>query len=489
MIEVLALIPVLLPMLGAVLTLYLVKYSEKLQEAFLVVFSALLFIFNVIYFIALENGMTGPLAYGPILLDAPGMFICCLITFIGTLVIFYSFVYKDEEHYDKTYFIAYLLLMGMMSGLANTYNVIVMLVFLEAATVISAVLILFGRTRRAINATNIYLAISIIEVVLVVAGAFILYNDSHTLDLHSLNPASISDNDKMLLALLFFFGFGTKASLLPLGILWLPSAHSEAPPPISATMSGILIKASVVAMIKAIYPFYLMSGVGTIVLIIAAFGVLSMLIGVIMALMQEDLKRLLAYHSISQMGYIVLGFGLATPLGVYGAMFHIMNHMLFKGCLFLIAGALILRLNTRHMHKMGGLLKQMPLTAACFLIASLAMAGMPLLNGYVSKELIYEGSIQAGYPVLINIPGMNLTIFGIIGWITSGLTFICLMHAFYMIFLGKPNEKLKDVKDPPVYMMIPILLMATLCVVVGLFPDLISGAIQFAATVLYQVRL
>ena len=111
------------------------------------------------------------------------------------------------------------------------------------------------------------------------------------------------------------------------------------------------------------------------------------------------------------------------------------------------------------------------------------------MNGYVSKELIYEGSIQAGYPVLINIPGMNLTIFGIIGWITSGLTFICLMHAFYMIFLGKPHEKLKDVRDPPVYMMIPILLMATLCVVIGLFPDLISGAIQFAATVLYQVRL
>ena len=318
--------------------------------------------------------MIKPLAYGPILLDAPGMFICCLITFIGTLVIFYSFVYKDEQHYDKTYFIAYLLLMGMMSGLANTYNVIVMLVFLEAATVISAVLILFGRTKRAIKATNIYLAISIIEVILVVTGAFILYNDSHTLDLHLLNPANISDNDKMLLAMLFFFGFGTKAGLLPLGILWLPSAHSEAPPPISATMSGILIKASVVAMIKAIYPFYLMSGFETIFLIIVIFGILNMLIGVIMALLQEDIKRLLAYHSISQMGYIILGFGLATPLGVYGAMFHIMNHMLFKGCLFLITGALIFSINTRQIHKMGGLIKQMPLTAICFLVASLSMA-------------------------------------------------------------------------------------------------------------------
>ncbi len=489
MIELLALTPVLLPMLGAVITLYLVKYPEKLQETFLVAFSAFLFIFNVSYFILLMNGITKPLAYGPILLDAPGMFICCLITFIGTLVIFYSFVYKDEKHYDKTYFIAYLLLIGMMSGLANTYNVIVMLVFLEAATVISAVLILFGRTKRAIKATNMYLAISIIEVILVVTGAFILYNDSHTLDLHLLNPASVSDNDKMLLAMLFFFGFGTKAGLLPLGIVWLPSAHSEAPPPISATMSGILIKASVVAMIKAIYPFYMMSGFETIFIIIVVFGILNMLIGVIMALLQEDLKRLLAYHSVSQMGYIILGFGLATPLGIYGAMFHIMNHMLFKGCLFLITGALIFSINTRQIHKMGGLIKQMPLTAICFLIASLSMAGVPLLNGYVSKELIYEGSIQAGYPVLINIPGMNLTIFGIIGWITSGLTFICLIHAFYVIFLGKPKDEHKDVKDPPLYMMVPILLMATLCIVVGLFPGLASGAVQFGAAVLYGIRI
>ena len=476
-------------MLGAVFMIFLDKYSEKLQDIFLVAFSAFLFIFNVSYLIALMNGWTKPLAYGPILLDAPGMFISCLITFIGTLVIFYSFVYKDKNHYDNTYFIAYLLLIGMMSGLANTYNVIVMLVFLEAATVISAVLILFGRTRQAINATTIYLAISIIEVVLVVTGAFILYNDGHTLDLHSLNPANVSDNDKILLALLFFIGFGTKAGLLPLGIVWLPTAHSEAPPPISATMSGILIKASVVAMVKAVYPFYLMSGFETIVLIIATFGVLNMLIGVILALLQEDLKRLLAYHSVSQMGYIILGFGLATPLGIYGALFHIMNHMLFKGCLFLIAGVLILRINTRQIHKMGGLLKQMPLTAVCFLVASLSMSGIPLLNGYVSKELIYEGSVQAGFPVLINIPGMNLTIFGIIGWITSALTFICLIHAFYVIFLGKPKDGLKDVKDPPIYMMIPILLMATLCIVVGLFPGLVSGTLQFAAAVLYGIRI
>jgi formate hydrogenlyase subunit 3/multisubunit Na+/H+ antiporter MnhD subunit len=484
MYEYLALLPVILPIIGALLTYVLGRYSEKVQDVFLVAFAALLFILDAIYFVGLQTGALKPQSYGFIVLDAPGIFICTLVAFIGTLVIFYSFVYKDVAHYDNTYFIMYFLLMGMMGGLASTYNVIVMLIFLEAATVISAVLILFGRTKRAIKATYVYLAISIIEVILVVAGAFILYNDAGTLDLSLLRPGAVSQGDMFLLAMLFFFGFGTKAGLLPLGIIWLPPAHSEAPPPISATMSGILIKASVIAMVKAVYPFYLVSGVETLILIVAFFGVLNMFVGVIMALLSEDIKRLLAYHSISQMGYIIMGFGLATPAAIYGALFHITNHMLFKGCLFLITGALILRINTRKIHKMGGLINQMPLTAICFLIASLAMSGVPFLNGFVSKELIYEGSVEAGYPVIFSVFGLNLTIFSILGWATSVLTFICLIHAFYVMFLGKPRAEFNTVKDPPVYMMLPILLMAGLCIVIGVYPDLLSGALRFAADTL-----
>lgn len=484
MYEYLALVPIILPIAGALLTYVLGRYSEKLQDIFIVAFAALLFVFNASYFVALREGILGPVTYGFMVLDAPGIFIGTLVAFIGTLVVFYSFVYKDRTHYDNTYFIMYFLLMGMMSGLASTYNVIVMLIFLEAATVISAVLILFGRTKKAIRATYVYLAISIVEVILVVTGAFILYNDAGTLDLNKLTAGAVSEGDMFLLAMLFFFGFGTKAGLLPLGIIWLPSAHSEAPPPISATMSGILIKASVVAMVKAIYPFYLISGVETLILVVAGFGVLNMLVGVIMALLSEDIKRLLAFHSISQMGYIIMGFGLATPAAVYGALFHITNHMLFKGCLFLITGALILRVNTRQIHRMGGLMKQMPLTGLCFLIASLAMSGVPLLNGFVSKELIYEGSAQAGYPVLFSAFGLDLTILGLVGWLTSILTFACLIHAFYVMFLGKPKEEFKDVKEPPLYMLLPILIMAGLCIVIGVYPDLVSGALEFAADAL-----
>lgn len=485
MYEYAAFLPIILPIVGAILTYVFGKYSEKLQDIFLVAFSTFLFILYTAYFIAIQADYIKPLAYNSIIWDAPGAFIACLVAFIGTLIIFYSFVYKDKTHYDNTYFIMYYLFMGTMIGLASTYNVVIMLIFLEAVTVISAVLILFGRTKRAIHATYIYLGISIIEVILVVAGAFILYNDAGTLDLNLLTTGSVSQNDMFLLAILFLFGFGTKASLVPLGLIWLPPAHSEGPPPISATMSGILIETSAIAMIKAVYPFYQVSNVSTLILIIAGLGLINMFAGVIMALLSEDIKRLLAYSSISSLGYVFLGFGLATPDAIYGALAYIANHMLFKGGLFLVAGALIFRVNTRRMHKMGGLVRQMPLTAICFLVMALAISGVPFLNGFVSKELIYQGSVQAGYPVYFSAFGIDFTVFAILGWLVSALLFICFMRAFYVIFLGKPKEEYNAVSDPPIYMMLPILILAALCIVIGIYPDLLSGALQYVANMLF----
>ncbi len=482
--EYLALLPIILPIIGAVLTFVLSRYSEKLLGYITVIYSAFLFFLFTAYIIAIYSGSLKPFSCNSITWDLPGAVIACLVAFIGTLIIAYSFAYKHKAHFSATYFIMYFLLMGMMNGLACTYNVIIMLIFLEAATIISAILILFGRTKRAIKATYVYLAISIFEVLLVVFGAFILYNSTGTLDLSLLEPGALSEQDMLLLALLFLFGFGTKAGLLPLGIVWLPPAHSEAPPPISATMSGILVMASIIAMIKAVYPFYAMSDVDTLILIIAGLGLINMFVGIIAALFSKDLKRLLAYSTVSSIGYITLGFGLATPAAVYGSLFYIANHMLYKGCLFLIAGALILRVSTRQIPKMGGLIRKMPLTALSFLIAALAISGVPLLNGFAGKELIYEGSVEAGYPVLFTLFGIEFTVFAILGWIVSILTFICFIRAFYAIFLGEPKPESETASDPPAVMLVPILIMAGLCIVIGIYPDLLSGVLQSAADTL-----
>jgi formate hydrogenlyase subunit 3/multisubunit Na+/H+ antiporter MnhD subunit len=493
MYEFLALSPVILPVIGALIALVIYDRFKDYFEPFIVGYSALLFILDLAYLLMLQSGsILKPLAYGFIVLDAPGMMITCLVSFLGTLVMFYSFTYKDRATYDSTYFVTYMILMGVMAGLANTYNVIVMLVLLEAATVFSGVLILFGRTKRAIKATTIYLAISIIEVLLVLYGAFILYNHTGSLDVIN-GISQIPESDRILLVFLFLFGFGTKAGVIPLSLIWLPPAHAEAPPPISATMSGILVKAGVIAMAKSIFPFASVSGVETISQVIVTIGVLGILIGVIMALLQEDLKRLLAYHTVSQIGYILVGLGIGflavmgggwtdvAREGVFGALFHITNHMLFKGGLFLISGALILRVSTRKMHKMGGLLKQMPVTAICFLVASLAMSGIPLLNGALSKEAIRDAT-DAAIPLWSG--------YEWIGWLQvlgSILTFICLIHAFYVIFMGKPKDEFVQVKEAPLYMLIPIVIMAGLCVVIGLFPGPFEDILRFAADALLHM--
>jgi len=488
MIDYYALVPVLFPILGGLILYLLLGFSEKIQRSFIVCFMGLLCVMNLLYLIALQNGTIQPAAAGPLVLDAPGIFISCLVTFLGTLILVYSFIYRKNNHFDSTFFIIYLVLAGMMCGMACTYNVLVMLVLLEAATVTSAVLILFGRTKRAIRATYIYLAISIVEVILVIYGAFILYSCTGTLDLRFMDISLLSSGDISLLALLFLFGFGTKAGLLPLGSIWLPPAHADAPAAISATMSGILIKASVVAMVKVMYPFFLISNGEMLMFIVTFIGTLNMVLGGIMALFACHIKRLLAWSSISQIGYIIVGFGLATPVAIYGSLFHILNHMLFKGSLFLISGILLYQVHTLQIKKMGGLGKIMPLTAGSFLIASLAMSGLPFLNGFISKELIYEGSVEAGFPVIFSLFGLEFTIISIFGWITSIVIFITLIRAFYLMFMGTPRESFRELHDPEPCMLVPVLIMVGLCIIIGLFPDLVSGTLQYIAETLYQMK-
>ncbi|MDD1725140.1 MAG: hypothetical protein LUQ07_08440, partial [Methanospirillum sp.] len=314
------------------------------------------------------------------------------------------------------------------------------------------------------------------------------YTLTGTLDIHQMDMSRISPDEAFLLGILFFFGFGTKAGLFPLSAIWLPPAHADAPAPVSATMSGILIKSGVIGMAKVILPFFAISGIDTLMLIILFIATLNMVMGGIMAFFARNIKRLLAWSSISQMGYITLGLGLATPLAIYGALFHILNHLLFKGSLFLIAGILLFQAKTLKIHNMGGLFRVMPLTGLCFLIASLAMSGLPFLNGYISKEIIYEGSIEAGFPVILSVAGFDLTIFGVFGWVTSIIIFICLMRAFYLIFLGKPRDSFADLSDPPLCTMLPILIMVGLCIIIGLFPDLVSGSLEKIAGILYEMR-
>jgi formate hydrogenlyase subunit 3/multisubunit Na+/H+ antiporter MnhD subunit len=248
--------------------------------------------------------------------------------------------------------------------------------------------------------------------------------------------------------LLAFFGFGAKAGMLPLHA-WLPEAHPAAPSPVSALLSGVMLKTAIYGMVRVIYD--LIGGVrwewGVIVL---AIGSATTLFGVLYALMQHDLKRLLAYHSVENIGIILLGLGMsmvfigfghpaAGVLGLIAALYHTLNHAVFKGLLFLGAGSILHSRGLRDLNDMGGLIRGMPRTAFYFLVGALAISALPPLNGFVSEWLTFQTALQA--PILGNgVVRSLLPLFAATLALAGALTAMCFVKVFGIAFLGQPRE-------------------------------------------------
>jgi multicomponent Na+:H+ antiporter subunit D len=283
-------------------------------------------------------------------------------------------------------------------------------------------------------------------------------------------------------------GLGLKSALVPFHA-WLPDAHPSAPAPISAMLSGVLIKSLGIYSLCRI--FYNVLGTGEhITSILMVLGTLSMLAGVLLAIGQWDFKRLLAYHSISQVGYIVLGIGLGTPLGILGGLFHLLNHSLFKSLLFLNSGAVEYATGTRDLQKMGGLAQKMPLTSATCLTASMSIAGIPPFNGFWSKLLIIIACVQAGK-------------FAYAFWavLASLLTLASFTKVMKYAFWGSLKESLSQVKEVPLFMKLSMALLALFCILGGLLllpgieklfldpaAEVLVKNVGYAATVLERIK-
>jgi multicomponent Na+:H+ antiporter subunit D len=253
---------------------------------------------------------------------------------------------------------------------------------------------------------------------------------------------------------LFLMGFGLKAALVPFHA-WLPDAHPSAPAPISAMLSGVLIKSLGVYAICRIF-FNVLGFTPEVSNILLFLGALSMVIGVFLAIGQWDFKRLLAYHSISQIGYVILGIGLGTPLGILGGLFHLFNHSVFKSLLFLNSGAVEYSTGTRDLKEMGGLAQKMPVTGTTSLFASMAIAGIPPFNGFWSKLIIIVACVQAGR-------------YGYAVWavIASVLTLASFMKVMKYAFFDKLKEKWAGIKEVPFFMKISMAALALVCLVGG----------------------
>lgn len=389
----------------------------------------------------------------------PGLsgFFAVIIAILGLFVVCYSQSYNPEANfvYDALLFF----FTGSMLGVVLSSSLISFYIFWEFMTFSSFFLILYGNTEEAQKASIKYLimtgtgSIFLLFGILGIMGGFFPHH--------------------LFLKHLFFFsilvGTGVKAGLFPLHS-WLPDAHPAAPTPISALLSGIMIKVGIYAIIRFYFTIFQPGwsiGWESVMMII---GVLTLLGGVFFALIQHDIKRLLAFHSISQIGYIFLGIACGTSLGLLGALYHVMNHAIFKGLLFLGAGVIIKRVGSRNLEDYGGLGKKLPFTFLVFIIASLSISGIPPFNGFVSKWLIYQALLSKG-----SVLSIFVCIMAILG---SGLTLASFVKVLNDTFMGVREKEIPEKKkEISLFMSIPMGLMAVGCFVLGVFPGFVINKI------------
>jgi multicomponent Na+:H+ antiporter subunit D len=391
-------------------------------------------------------------------LDGLTSFMLVTVNLIAFIVTVFSVNYMEKYTSKWKFYCLFLLMVAGMNGVIISGDMFNLFVFLEIASVASYALVAFGTERQELEAAFKYAVMGTVGSLFTLLGIVFLYSYTSTLNMADMAQVLIQKGGKditLMVSVLFIMGFGLKAALVPFHA-WLPDAHPSAPAPISAMLSGVLIKSlGIYALCRV---FYNVIGIDQTVSSVFLFlGALSMVIGVFLAIGQWDFKRLLAYHSISQIGYVVLGIGLGTPLGILGGLFHLFNHSVFKSLLFLNSGAVEYSTGTRDLKEMGGLASKMPFTGTTSLIASMSIAGIPPFNGFWSKLIIIIAAVQAGR-------------YGYAFWavVASVLTLASFMKVMKYAFLDKLKEKWNAVKEVPVFMKLSMGALALVCILGGL---------------------
>jgi hydrogenase-4 component B len=417
-------------------------------------------------------------------LDPLAAFFALIIGLGGLLAAIYSLgymkIYRDGPYSPPLYYFFMGLLVAAMLLVVTAQNALLFLIVWEIMSLASFFLVSFEHHKEEVRRVGLYylIAMQVGAAFLLTAFAWVttLANSLDFADLGSIlgAPGSIST----CLFLLFLIGFGCKAGLLPLHT-WLPLAHPAAPTGVSALMSGVMIKTGIYGILRIIT----IGGVPNITLAYLVFGValVSGIFGVMNAIVQHDLKKLLAYHSIENIGIIGIGIGLGmlgiayrqdaiALCGFLGGLLHVFNHFTFKSLLFYGAGVVYTKTHTRDIEKLGGLIHYLPVTAILFLIASLAISGLPLFSGFISEFAIYTGLVRSLAPgsaifhVAVACGLAGLAFIGI-------LALLCFTKVFSVCFLGlprvPPEEKLAE---GSVFMLTPMIVLGVIIVIIGLFP-------------------
>ena len=418
--------------------------------------------------------------------DALGLFFGLLISSVVFVAGIYSFQYMAHDDNQQQYYTLFLMLAGGVMGLVLSGDVFNMFIMVEILTFAAVALTAFrNQVFGALEAAFKYLVVGCIGSTCILAGITILYAQAHTLNFAQLSqiiPGNLNNATILAFALLYV-GFSTKAFIVPFHPL-AADAHGAAPASVSVLISGVLTKSGIYGIIRLTYFLFQTMNLGTMQFMLTFIGALSMFVCVTMALAQHDFKRLLAFHSISQIGYVLTAVGLCTALGISSGLYHAMNHTLFKGLLFLAAGAVLHETGTTDLGKLGGLSKKMPQTTVLFLIGAFSISGVPPFNGFVSKWMIY----QATYQKAVESGNIGFLFVTVIALITSVLTLASFVKVSQSVFFGQLPKEYENVKEVGFGMRFAMGLLALACIVTGLFPELVTTYItEPAAAAVFKV--
>lgn len=465
---------------------------------------------------------------GSILLNALGVyiringytsFLALVVSLIGLMVTVFSVSYIEEGIPRYQFFV--LLTIGCLFGMAYSWNLLWLFIFAEICTICSAPLIAHHLDAKALEGAVKYLIIQTFSATFTLIGIGIIYKQTLEAGLAGISALNIdtlvgvlSGNVGKMGVILVFIGFAAKLPLVPIHI-WLPDASTVAPAPISSLLHAMMIKIAGIPAFLILFELdYLFADAITLWLIISVLGAITMVICTSLAFAQHDLKRLLAYHSVGQIGYVILGLGIGglgmayfkttgdfywlniTAIGLTAGFFHLINHTIFKSLLFFGSGTVEFKTKIKNIDQLEGLFKTMPFTGTAMLIGSLSISGVPLFNGFVSKWMIYNACIGAVLKetssfegnILLNALAATNSITAIISLVLAAIAIFCsaltlasFMKVLSITFLGGPFKN-EGLSDAPRSMLFPLFILSALCVIFGLIPQLAIKYLLYPAT-------
>jgi hydrogenase-4 component B len=416
-------------------------------------------------------------------LDPLSAYFSLALAVVSLAVSIYSFGYVGHFESRKpvgVFCFFYCMLLVSLTAVFAAANAVVFLIAWEVMALSAYFLVSFDHEREETRRAGTLFFIMSHAGTGALLVAFLLFGTwSGSFDLSSLKLTgqTLPPVRQGALFLLFFLGFGVKAGMIPVHV-WLPAAHPAAPSNVSALMSAILVKTGVYGIIRVVFDLLGIPPLWGGLLIVAA-GAVSALFGVLYALIEADLKRMLAYSTIENAGIILMALGAAmifrsydradlAAIALMACLFHIFNHAVFKSLLFLSAGAVVHATETRNMERIGGLIRRMPFTAGCFLIGAIAISGLPPLNGFVSEWLIYQ-ALLAGFGSTLSLTRSMFPIAGSLLALTSALAAACFVRAFGIGFLALPRSpNAGAANEAPRSMLAGMGALAVLCVALGL---------------------